>query len=212
MEKVLKNEADHIRAKIEARKKAAEAASQNAAVNSSLKKKAKRRPKKLSSGSTLEAATASSPIEQDHAPSQKVTIDTAVVEAAVKLKDAELAVVENYLADPARNQTAAYLKAHPESSREAACVSAHRLLRRAKVSAYLDARRRQIAECLDVTPERVLGEIAKIAFANAKDYFTWGPDGVRLRDHSELEAELAAAVAEVSETTTAQGGTLGPIC
>jgi phage terminase small subunit len=76
------------------------------------------------------------------------------------------------------------------------------------VSAYLDARRRQIAERYEITPERVLGEAAKLAFANAKDYFTWGPDGVRLRDCDKLDAEQAAAVAEVSETVTQHGGSV----
>jgi phage terminase small subunit len=116
--------------------------------------------------------------------------------------------VEHYLADPRRNKSAAYLKQHPDIKPESAWSCAARMFGGDRVSAYLDARRRQIAERLEVTPERVLGELAKLAFANAKDYFKWGPGGVRLRDHDELDAELAAAVAEVSETTTQHGGSV----
>ena len=51
-------------------------------------------------------------------------------------------------------------------------------------------------------------ELAQIAFTDMGDYVTWGPDGVRLKDSSELPEGASAAVLEVSETTTEHGRTL----
>lgn len=64
-----------------------------------------------------------------------------------------------------------------------------------------------------VTQDRVIEELARIAFADMRDYFVWGPgkDGesrVIVRPSTELTDDQAAAVAEVSQTVTAAGGTL----
>lgn len=63
-------------------------------------------------------------------------------------------------------------------------------------------RRRQ----LGITEDRVLREYAKIAFADARDYMSWGKGGVILLDSSELTPEQAAAVAEVAEHPLKDGG------
>jgi len=54
----------------------------------------------------------------------------------------------------------------------------------------------------------VLSEIAKIAFGDPRDVMAWGPDGVVLKDSASLTDDQAMQVAEVSETTSATGGTL----
>ena len=54
----------------------------------------------------------------------------------------------------------------------------------------------------------IVQELAKVGFANAGDYFDWGPAGIKVRDKAELTPEQQAAVAEVSETTTEHGGTI----
>ena len=54
----------------------------------------------------------------------------------------------------------------------------------------------------------VVQEFAKVGFANAGDYFDWGPDGITVRSKDDLTPEQQAAVAEVSETTTEHGGTI----
>lgn len=64
------------------------------------------------------------------------------------------------------------------------------------------------AERTEITQDRVLSEIAKIAFGDARDVMKWGPDGVILRSSDELTDAQAAQVAEVSETTSATGGSL----
>ena len=51
-------------------------------------------------------------------------------------------------------------------------------------------------------------ELALIGFANAGDYFDWGPDGISIKDKDDLTPERQAVVAEVSQTKTEKGGTI----
>lgn len=64
------------------------------------------------------------------------------------------------------------------------------------------------SERTQITQDSVLRELALIGFANAGDYFDWGPDGIRVRDKDGLTREQQAVVAEVSETKTEHGGTV----
>ena len=59
-----------------------------------------------------------------------------------------------------------------------------------------------------VTVERIVNELAKIAFANAGDYFEWGPDGVKIRASDDLTEAQRAVVAEAVETRTEAGGSI----
>jgi phage terminase small subunit len=113
----------------------------------------------------------------------------------------------------------AYLEAGHMVSRKVAGVSASRLLKRPEVKARLDeiiGSRASIdaqatakaVERLAISKERVLAEIAKVAFSNAGDYFAWGPSGVTVKDCNELSEDQRAAVAEASETVTEAGGTV----
>ena len=58
----------------------------------------------------------------------------------------------------------------------------------------------------EITQDRVLKELARIAFADPRNVFEWGPGGVTLRDSASLSDDDAAAVAEVSQTITDSGG------
>ena len=60
----------------------------------------------------------------------------------------------------------------------------------------------------EITADRVLEELAKVGFANAGDYFDWGPDGITVKNKADLTPEQQAAVAEISETITQSGGTV----
>jgi phage terminase small subunit len=50
---------------------------------------------------------------------------------------------------------------------------------------------------LDVTAERVIGELARIGFANIQDYLTVGPDGEPHFDYARIERDQAAALQEI---------------
>lgn len=114
--------------------------------------------------------------------------------------------VAEYLIDG--NATAAYKRAGYKVSNAAASQAAAQLLRNIKVREAIDAATAKSLNRLEITRERVLAELARIAFADKRKVLRWGPDGVRLIDSAALSDDDAAVVAEVSETTTATGGTL----
>lgn len=63
--------------------------------------------------------------------------------------------------------------------------------------------KRAVAERLrrhDITADRVLAELSKVAFSDMREYTSWGPDGVTLKPSGELSDFAGAAVSEVSET------------
>jgi len=55
-----------------------------------------------------------------------------------------------------------------------------------------------------VTGDAVVNQLAKVAFANLKDFVEFGPDGVRIKPGEEVDGTL---LQEVSETVTLKGGT-----
>lgn len=68
---------------------------------------------------------------------------------------------ERYLRE--RNGTqAAQLAGYSPDNREAAAVTASRLLRKAKIAAYLRARAREIYEQLMITPETVAADLSRV--------------------------------------------------
>src|SRR3954470_4583349 len=60
----------------------------------------------------------------------------------------------------------------------------------------------------EVTADRVVLELARVAFGDPRRVMSWGLGGVTLRSSAELSDEEAAIVAEVGETTTKEGGSL----
>lgn len=78
----------------------------------------------------------------------------------------------------------------------------------AKVKQRIQELRKKAAQANEITIERIVAEVVKVAFANQRDLMNWGPQGVKLKSSYELTDEQAAAVAEVSETTSATGGSL----
>lgn len=77
--------------------------------------------------------------------------------------------VDEYLVD--FNATRAYKKAYPNiKNDETAATNGNRLLRNAKVKAYLDKRMHDREVRTEITQDRVLKELAAIAFANGSDF------------------------------------------
>lgn len=69
-------------------------------------------------------------------------------------------------------------------------------------------RQKVLQEKVGITQERVLNELAKIAFGDQRRVMSWGKGGVSLRESEDLTDDDAAAVAEVAETRTKDGGSL----
>lgn len=55
-------------------------------------------------------------------------------------------------------------------------------------------------ERVDITADRILEEIGRIAFADLKSFAAWGPGGVQLVESAELPDGATAVVREVSES------------
>ncbi len=109
--------------------------------------------------------------------------------------------VEEYLVD--LNGTQAAIRAG--YSKASAADLAYQTLRKPAVAAAID---RALGRAVSVSRSRVVEELAAIAFADAGDFFTWGPDGVTVRDSRDLPADRTRVVAEISESRTGTGGTI----
>lgn len=84
------------------------------------------------------------------------------------LTDKQRAFVSEYLVD--KNATAAYIRAGYTARGNAAEASASQLLRNPKIRAEIDKRLAFLMERVEITPERILQELAAIAFADTNDY------------------------------------------
>jgi len=77
--------------------------------------------------------------------------------------------VDEYLID--LNATRAYKAAYPSVKKdEVAASAAVRLLKNVKVQAYMKERQKKIQERTEVTQDRVILELARIAFSNGSDF------------------------------------------
>ena len=101
--------------------------------------------------------------------------------------------VREYLVD--RNGTRAAIAAGyaPRSASVTSC----RLLRNAKVRAELSQVTEQRLERLEVTADAVIQELAKVAFANMKDYLSVREDGSIYVDVSQITPVQAAGLADL---------------
>jgi phage terminase small subunit len=78
-----------------------------------------------------------------------------------------------------------------------AASQAKRLLAREPVAAAVAEANAKRSEKKRITADRVIEELGRMAFANMRDYVTWGPNGMELRDHALLDDDQTAAVADI---------------
>lgn len=118
--------------------------------------------------------------------------------------------VEEYLID--LNATAAYKRAGYRATGRAAENNASRLLGNAGVREAIARARAEQSRRTNVEADRVLLELARIAFLDPRKLMAWGPEGVTLLPSAGLDDGVAAAVESVSETRTEHGGTIRIKC
>lgn len=124
--------------------------------------------------------------------------------ATKKLTPKQQRFVEEYLVDLCATQAA--IRAG-YSSKTAGKI-AYQLLAKPHIQAAIAAAKAARSERTEITQDMVLRELARIAFGDLRDVMTWGPDGVTFKASNELTDDQAAMVAEISETTTQNGGSL----
>lgn len=116
--------------------------------------------------------------------------------SVAKLTDKQKRFVDEYLVD--LNATAAAKRAG--YSEKSASRIAIELLNKTHVSAEIQKRQAKLRGKLEITQERVLEELAAIAFANGTDFATITHNGlVRLTPTDEVPEEKKKAVASIKE-------------
>jgi len=79
-------------------------------------------------------------------------------------------------------------------SKKTAHVQGHELLKKPKIQAYIQERMNKRAERTEITQDKVLNEIAKMAFVNAKSLFD---DNGHLKKINELPDDITAAISGI---------------
>ncbi|MBU5416520.1 terminase small subunit [Anaerobutyricum soehngenii] len=103
-----------------------------------------------------------------------------------------------YLVD--LNATRAYRVAYPSVKKdETAAAAATRMLRNVKVAAYIQERMRERQKRTEITQDRVLQELAAIAFAKATDYAEVEDGQVIIKDTVNLDEQQVKAIAGIKE-------------
>lgn len=117
------------------------------------------------------------------------------------MNDRQRLFAKEYLVD--LNGRAAAIRAgyKPTTAAKVACA----LLKKPEIRALVEEGKTRRTDKKRVTADRVIEELARMAFADIRDFIDWGPQGVKLRDKSALGAEAAAAIADV-EGKGANGG------
>lgn len=105
---------------------------------------------------------------------------------------------DEYLID--LNATRAYRKAYPSVKKdETAAQSGSRMLRNVKVAEYIAERMQARQERTEITQDRVLEELAAIAFARATDYAEVKDDQVFIKDTAGLSENQIKAIAGIKQ-------------
>ena len=112
--------------------------------------------------------------------------------------------VEEYLVD--LNAAAAARRAGYSASRSEAM--GYENLTKPDIRNAIEAAQRERSARTGITADRVIAEIAKIAFADPRRVMTWGPGGIELFDSSSLTDADAAMISEVSESISQSGSSI----
>ena len=85
-----------------------------------------------------------------------------------------------------------------------------RLLKQVEIQAAVTARRRELATAHAITQERILGEMARLAFSDLGEFVSVAGGRVRVKDFASADGTRldTRCVSEISETVTESGGTI----
>lgn len=114
------------------------------------------------------------------------------------LTEKQKVFADEYLVD--LNATRAYLLAYPRVKKdEVAKAAASRLLTNVNVAAYVEERMQDRQKRTEITQDRVLEELAAIAFARATDYAEVRHERVIIKDTADLTEDQIKAIAGIKE-------------
>lgn len=101
--------------------------------------------------------------------------------------------VKEYLVDLNGTQAALRAGYAEDAARKTAC----RLLAMPEIAAAVTKAQQPGREKRQISADRVIEELGRMAFADIRRFVDWGPDGVSLREKAMLDADDAAAIADV---------------
>lgn len=105
---------------------------------------------------------------------------------------------DEYLID--LNATRAYRKAYPNCKKDSSAdAAARKLLGNTRIKKYISDRMNERQKRTEVTQDRVLQELAYIAFARVTDYATVKDDIVKIKNTDELTEEQIRAISGIKE-------------
>ena len=122
-----------------------------------------------------------------------------------ELTPKQAAFVQEYLID--LNATQAAIRAG-YSEKNADKIGSE-LLGKTRIQTAIQAALKRRAKRTEITQDRVLRELAKLAFSDLRAFTEWGEaQGILLKDSVELEDDEAACVAEVAQIAGKDGRSL----
>lgn len=92
-------------------------------------------------------------------------------------------------------------------AKKSAEVTASQLLRQPKVQAAIRKALEDRRERLEATAERTIEEIARVAFADMRDFMSWGDGWSKVIESDQLKAHQSPAVSEVIHQSNEAGST-----
>lgn len=114
------------------------------------------------------------------------------------MTDKQKIFADEYLID--LNATRAYRKAYPNCKKDSSAdAAARKLLGNTRIKKYISDRMNERQKRTEVTQDRVLQELAYIAFARVTDYATVKDDIVKIKNTDELTEEQIRAISGIKE-------------
>jgi phage terminase small subunit len=105
----------------------------------------------------------------------------------------QLAFIREYQVDLNAAEAARRAGYSPENANKIA----YELRNQPKIAARIETAQARRREKKQITADRVLEELGRMAFSNMSDYVQWGPEGIELRNNALLDEDQTAAVADV---------------
>ena len=81
-------------------------------------------------------------------------------------------------------------------------------LRKPEIASAITKAQEKRAKRTEITQDKVIAELAKIAFGDLRDVMTWTAGGIALKSSAELTQEQAASISEISETQSEKSSSM----
>jgi phage terminase small subunit len=139
----------------------------------------------------------------------KKTAKKSLLLTKIELTEKEEHFCREYVCDAGLNATRAYQNAFKNVTYESARVLASKLFARVNVKARIQELKEDRAKRLEITPERILAELAKLAFYDPRKFFD---DDGRLIPLCEMDADQAAVIGGIETFHKVTGDDKDGLC